>query len=107
MSRNIQQDLKKCAAIKKALPICRNLLVRHQTTLEFASRFLARFTTPVAQRLQQPQCPNSVDGTTLFAEKHIGVTMHKSELVTDVHGTVKFSSVRVACVPTFGLGFLV
>ena len=57
--------------------------------LEFGSRFLARFTSPVAQRLQQPQCPASVDSTTLSAEKHLVVTMQQSELVADVYDTWK------------------
>ena len=48
----------------------------------FASRFLGEIhQSPVALILPQPQCPTSVDGATLFAEKHIGV------LVADVYGT--------------------
>ena len=90
MSRNIWQSQGKFAQqLKCALRICRNLLIRHQTTLKFASRFLARFASTIAQRLQQPQCPASVDGTTLLAEKHIVVTMQKSELVADVYDTWK------------------
>ena len=34
-----------------------------------------------------PQCPSCVHGTTLFAEKHIGVTLQESELVADVYNT--------------------
>ena len=88
MSRNIQHHQGKTAQqLKCALHICRNLLIRHPITLEFASRFLARFIGPAAQRLQQPQCPTGVDGTALFAEKHIGVTTQENELVTDVFDT--------------------
>ena len=90
MSRNIQHHQGKTAQqLKCAIHTCRNLLIRHQTTLEFASRFLAKFASPVAQRLQHPQCPTSVEGTTLIAEKHIGVTTQESDLLTDVYNTRK------------------
>ena len=98
MSRNIQQRQGKIAQqLQCALHLCRNLLVRHQTTLEFASRFLARITSPVAQRLQQPQRPTSVDGTTLFRRK----THWPDRARKRVGGWTcmipgKFSSVRVA-----------
>ena len=88
MSRNIEQRHGKIAQqLKCALRICRNLLIRHQTTLNFASRFLARFASPIAQRPQQPQCPASVNGTTLLAEKHFVVITQESELEADVSDT--------------------
>ena len=62
--------MEKCAAMR----------VRHQTSFEFASRLPTRFASPVALRLQQPQCPTNVDGATLFAEEHIGVSLQESEL---------------------------
>ena len=83
-SRKITQQLK-CA-----LRICRNLLIRHQTTLKFESRFPARFASAIARRLQQPQCPANFDDTTLLAEKQSVVTMQQSELVADVYETKKF-----------------
>ena len=78
---------KNAQQFKCALHICRNLFIRHQTTLEFPSRILARLTSPVAQRFQQ--LPPALTAPNCLTEKHFGVTMQESELVTDVHDTRK------------------
>ena len=50
-SKHPAKSRKNAKQLKCALRICRNLRARHQTSFEFATRFLARFPSPVADSL--------------------------------------------------------
>ena len=84
---------KKTQHFKCALQICRYLRVGHQTSLQFASRLLMRLTSPVALRLQQPQC---LDGATLCAEKTLTCLCKRASWWLTCMAPTTFSSVRVA-----------